>query len=180
MVGAYATPVSPRTASKVQKWLAMNLEPILGKHLDELVLEITRRIYHTIKYQRREEKGVQSPATTLELGSGSCRDVATLLMEATRHLKIASRFASGYLDCQATRAARGSTHAWTEIYFPNLRLARVRSYDGQMLHVRSHPHRRKQSPAWRDADLRAFHRRGERVPRNDGRRGVPRGAEWGA
>ena len=64
--------------------------------------------------------GVQTPATTLSLGSGSCRDVATLMMETLRHLGIAARFASGYLDCQATRAARGSTHAWTEVYFPEL------------------------------------------------------------
>ncbi|MCP5556513.1 MAG: hypothetical protein H7A55_02055 [Verrucomicrobiaceae bacterium] len=34
-------------------------------------------------------------------------------------LGIAARFASGYLNCQATRAARGSTHAWAEVYFLN-------------------------------------------------------------
>ena len=87
---------------------------------EEVVLELTKRIYDTIRYRRRDEKGVQSPATTLSLGSGSCRDVATLLMEVSRHLNIASRFASGYLDCSATRAASGSTHAWTEVYLPNL------------------------------------------------------------
>ena len=146
MVGAYTAPVYPEDAATLQHWLGMDLEPILGKHLDELMIQLTRRIYNTIKYRRREEKGVQSPATTLSLGSGSCRDVATLLMEAARHLKLASRFASGYLDCQATRAARGSTHAWVEIYFPNLgwrgfdpTTGKCCTYDHILTGVSNHP-----------------------------------------
>ena len=49
------------------------------------------------RYLRRAEKGVQTPAQTLALGSGSCRDMATLMMEAARVLGVAARFASGYL-----------------------------------------------------------------------------------
>ncbi len=33
-------------------------------------------------------------------------------------LRVASRFASGYLDGAASRASQASTHAWTEVYFP--------------------------------------------------------------
>jgi transglutaminase-like putative cysteine protease len=110
----------PEDAEAVRQWLNAHVPPGFSGPADELLAELTKHIFDTIKYQRREEKGVQSPSTTISMGSGSCRDVATLLMEAARHLNIASRFASGYLDCTATRAARGSTHAWTEIYFPSL------------------------------------------------------------
>jgi transglutaminase-like putative cysteine protease len=79
--------------------------------------ELTRR---SVKYQRRQAKGVQSPAETLSLGSGSCRDMATLMMDCARVLGIASRFASGYLHCAASIAGRASTHAWMEAYLPAL------------------------------------------------------------
>ena len=63
---------------------------------------------------------------TLELGSGSCRDFALLMMEAARRLGIATRFVSGYLydpalDGGAATAARvgaGYTHAWLQAYLP--------------------------------------------------------------
>jgi transglutaminase-like putative cysteine protease len=119
LVIAYLSPVYPEDMPAVQEWVRSQSLPTTGS-ADDLMLELTARIYRSFQYQRREEKGVQSPATTLTLGTGSCRDFATFLMEAARHLGLAARFASGYLDCAATRAARGSTHAWTEIYFPSL------------------------------------------------------------
>jgi transglutaminase-like putative cysteine protease len=44
--------------------------------------------------------------------------MATLLLEATRSLQLASRFASGYLDNEASSGGQAATHAWTEVYFP--------------------------------------------------------------
>ena len=78
------------------------------------------RVFRTVTYQRAIEKGVQSPARTLELGTGSCRDMATLMMEAARLLGVAARFASGYLHCTASMAGHASTHAWAEVYLPTL------------------------------------------------------------
>jgi transglutaminase-like putative cysteine protease len=66
----------------------------------------------------REEAGVQSPAQTLSKRSGSCRDYATLLIEACRCLGLASRFVSGYLHAPATEAGNATTHAWVEVYLP--------------------------------------------------------------
>src|SRR6185295_193009 len=79
---------------------------------------LTRTIHDQIRYVRREERGVLTPAQTLRGGVGSCRDFATLLLDAARSLGIAARFASGYLDCAATEAGHASTHAWVEIYLP--------------------------------------------------------------
>ena len=78
-----------------------------------------------VRYRRREAKGIQQPVETLRLGHGSCRDFALLMIEAARALGLAARFASGYLALPLTqpdepieRLARGSTHAWAQIYLP--------------------------------------------------------------
>jgi transglutaminase-like putative cysteine protease len=84
------------------------------------MLALCRLVHLTIAYQRRSEKGVQSPARTLERGSGSCRDLATLMMDAARLSGVAARFASGYLHGTASLAGHASTHAWTEVYLPML------------------------------------------------------------
>jgi transglutaminase-like putative cysteine protease len=120
IVTGYLTPVFPEETAAVQEWVHGLPNPGDFPSAEAFVVRLAELIHERIGYQRREQKGVQTPATTLSLGSGSCRDVATLMMETLRHLGIAARFASGYLDCQATRAARGSTHAWTEVYFPQL------------------------------------------------------------
>ena len=116
----YLTPVFVEETAAVQEWIGTLPHPGGFPSAEAFVLQLTETLHRNIRYERREQKGVQSPGATLLLGSGSCRDVATLMMETLRHLGIAARFASGYLDCGATRAARGSTHAWTEVYFPQL------------------------------------------------------------
>lgn len=120
VVQAYLAPVYPDDIAALREWLHAEQAPAQGISAEEVILALTERIHRTIVYRRRDEKGVQSPAATLALGSGSCRDVATLLNDVGRLLGFATRFASGYLDCAATRAGRGSTHAWSEVYFPNL------------------------------------------------------------
>lgn len=80
--------------------------------------KLNQAIHKQFRYQMREEAGVQSPQQTLRMGSGSCRDYATLFIEACRCLGLASRFVSGYLHAPATEAGNASTHAWAEVYLP--------------------------------------------------------------
>jgi len=120
IVVGYLTPVYVEETAAVKEWIRTLPDPGDFPSAETFVVRLAGIIHEKIGYQRREKKGVQTPATTLSLGTGSCRDMATLLMETLRHLGIAARFASGYLDCAATRGARGSTHAWTEAYFPQL------------------------------------------------------------
>jgi transglutaminase-like putative cysteine protease len=90
----------------------------LGMNTFSLLMMLNQTISNQFRYQMREEPGVQSPAYTLQHRSGSCRDYATLLIEACRCLGLASRFVSGYLHAPATEEGHASTHAWVEVYLP--------------------------------------------------------------
>lgn len=89
-----------------------------------VLVAMTRHIRETMTYLARAEQGVQTPYHTLDSGTGSCRDFATLMIEAARRLGIAARFVSGYLYCadldpaRAGQAVPGATHAWVEAYLP--------------------------------------------------------------
>ena len=83
-----------------------------------LLSQLNCAIANTFSYRIREEEGVQSPATTLGLNSGSCRDFAALFIEACRGMGLASRFVSGYLHMPDNEAGNASTHAWAEVYLP--------------------------------------------------------------
>ncbi len=54
-------------------------------------------IRREIAYVRRDEEGIQTPDATLDLKTGSCRDMAVLFFSAVRKLGFAARFVSGYL-----------------------------------------------------------------------------------
>jgi transglutaminase-like putative cysteine protease len=90
----------------------------------EMLVKMNQHIKDTLRYKVRHEEGTQEPLTTLQLGTGTCRDFAFLMMEALRHLGIAARFVSGYLydpvlDGGATAmVGSGSTHAWLQAYIP--------------------------------------------------------------
>ena len=79
-----------------------------------------RSINRAFRHAARHEKGIQDPAQTLQLMSGSCRDFAMLMIAALRSLGIAARFVSGYLDL-ADESHGTST---TTSYYASVRLWR--------------------------------------------------------
>jgi transglutaminase-like putative cysteine protease len=87
-----------------------------------LLVNLTRTIKQTFTYVARHEKGIQDPLLTLKIGSGSCRDLALLMIEAVRSLGMAARFVSGYLHVpdhnDDRNAGGGNTHAWVQVYLP--------------------------------------------------------------
>lgn len=120
IASAYRETSYPDDLARVREWVdgSIMLEPVNGA--EAAVAAVTRAIRQIVKYRRRDEKGVQTPTQTLDQKSGSCRDMATLMLEALRALGLPARFASGYLDCAASEAGRASTHAWAEAYLPEL------------------------------------------------------------
>lgn len=117
---AYRQSTYPDDVESVKNWVAAHIDTAAIGDAQEAVTAVGVAIRKNIKYQRREAKGVQTPGQTVTLSSGSCRDMATLMLEALRSLGLPARFASGYLDCLASEAGRASTHAWAEAYLPEI------------------------------------------------------------
>lgn len=114
----YLIPVFNSDQKAVADWVSQFLQP--GQQIETYVLldQINRNIAQTFAYAAREEAGVQRPSETLERRSGSCRDFATLMIEACRYLGLPARFVSGYASTDDIPAAQGATHAWTEVFLP--------------------------------------------------------------
>jgi transglutaminase-like putative cysteine protease len=93
-----------------------------GEPAMAFLLRLTRVIHENFEYLAREAEGVQSPAQTLNYRSGTCRDYAWLMVESLRHLGYAARFVTGYLYSASVAQVRGAgaTHAWVQVFLPDL------------------------------------------------------------
>ena len=115
---AFTHIVFPADAARVRDWLGQFWTP--GKLVEtvSLLKRSTGSFTIRLTIRGRDEFGVQRPADTLLKNSGSCRDFATLFIEACRSWGLAARFVSGYMLCEATEAGGATTHAWAEVYLP--------------------------------------------------------------
>jgi uncharacterized protein (DUF2126 family)/transglutaminase-like putative cysteine protease len=95
----------------------------------DFLVSIIQKLQEDIDYTIRMEPGVQDCETTLTKKLGSCRDSAWVMVQALRHLGLASRFVSGYLvqltsDVKSLDGPSGpeedftDLHAWCEVYLP--------------------------------------------------------------
>ena len=115
----FVEPLCPHAS--VDHWAVGFLRADGSADTYELLVNMTQTIKRTFKHVARHEKGIQDPARTLALASGSCRDVAMLMIAGLRSLGIAARFVSGYLhlaDDDDDRLTGGNTHAWVQAYVP--------------------------------------------------------------
>ena len=113
----------PDPSGELDRWVQRFLRQGRPTETGTLLMTLTYAIKEGLTYARRPEKGTQSPLQTLASRGGSCRDFATLMIEAARALGLAARFVSGYLyvpdrDDGERRLGGGSTHAWCQIYLP--------------------------------------------------------------
>ena len=118
-LGALCVSQHADAGESVRRWL----EPLRGAGtVDTLTLlrAINAAIPGQFAYRAREEEGTQSPDQTIRAASGSCRDFATLFIEAVRQLGFGARAVSGYLHAGegVESDQHGSTHAWAEVYLP--------------------------------------------------------------
>lgn len=106
----------------VASWATQFLDASGATDTIDLLRSMTVAIKDRFGYERRSEKGIQSPSETLRRGYGSCRDFALLMIEAARSLGLAARFVSGYIFVPSMQAegvaGGGETHAWLQVYLP--------------------------------------------------------------
>ena len=115
---AFTHIIYAKDTARLREWLTQFWKAGDKVETFALLQRLNQHIHDTFQYQRRDEAGVQTPAETLQKNSGSCRDFATLFLESCRCWGLAARFASGYMQCEATEAGGASTHAWAEVYLP--------------------------------------------------------------
>ena len=129
----YQTAVFPEKPEIVSAWLDRLWQ--VDQRIETMTFfnKLNQTIVDDIEYRVRNEPGVQSPEQTLSSGKGSCRDLATLFIEACRHFGLASRFVSGYLVSSAAVEDVATTHAWAEVYLPGAGWQGFDSTSGQLV-----------------------------------------------
>jgi transglutaminase-like putative cysteine protease len=113
----------PDPSGDFERWVRRFVHQGRPTETGALLMTLTYAIKEGLAYQRRTARGTQSPLQTLAERRGSCRDLATLMMEAARVLGLAARFVSGYIyvperDSGESYLGGGSTHAWCQVYLP--------------------------------------------------------------
>jgi transglutaminase-like putative cysteine protease len=113
----------PDPDGEIDRWVRRFLKQGRPTETGALLMTLTYAIKEGLAYERRTAQGTQGPLQTLATGRGSCRDYATLMMEAVRALGLAARFVTGYLyvperDTVERRVGGGATHAWCQVYLP--------------------------------------------------------------
>jgi transglutaminase-like putative cysteine protease len=119
----------PGAGCELDRWSAAFFQSGKSTDLHEFLVSMTHAIKQTIEHVSRHEEGIQNPTQTLTLKSGSCRDVAVLMIEALRSRGIAARFVSGYVHLvddednvddvvEEDEIIGGNTHAWVQVYIP--------------------------------------------------------------
>ena len=112
----FMQPLFTQNISTLRDWIDGFWKPGQTLPTFDLLEQMNQAIPEQLQYGKREALGVQRPAETLAKGGGSCRDFATLFMEACRHLGLAARFVSGYRYEPNLSPGEGATHAWCEVY----------------------------------------------------------------
>ena len=111
----------PAARREIDRWSAAFFREDRSVGTHELLVGLTDAISRGFKHVSRHQNGVQDPVRTLELGSGSCRDLAVLMIAALRSRRIAARFVSGYVhlaDDDDDDVVGGNMHAWVQVYVP--------------------------------------------------------------
>ena len=107
---------SSEPGPKVRRLAEEIAEQAQGQVVD-FAIALAERIYEAVEMIVRTEGAPMRGQETLAACEGSCRDVAVLYIEACRHVGVASRFVSGYVE-HHTEGEPRELHAWAGVYVP--------------------------------------------------------------
>jgi transglutaminase-like putative cysteine protease len=105
--------------------LADEVAAAAGGQVLAFASQLAERVHAECKVIVRRDGPPMAAPDTLAAREGSCRDLAVLYIEACRHVGVAARFASGYVEHHDPEAPR-DLHAWAGVYLPG---AGWRGYD---------------------------------------------------
>lgn len=118
-LAAYMTP-DTEDDEDLTRWLR-GLIGAPGEPAIDFLLRLNKALHDDFTYEARAAEGVQGPSETLRRGTGACRDLAWLMIEALRRVGFAARFVTGYLHSPSRdMRGAGATHAWCEVFLPDL------------------------------------------------------------
>jgi transglutaminase-like putative cysteine protease len=106
--------------TQLRHWLDAHI-PAPPRETVAFLTALNTSIRNAFAYGVRDEPGIQTPAETLSLASGSCRDYAVFLIALCRLHGLAARFVSGYQyesPAPGHPASTPTLHAWVEVYLP--------------------------------------------------------------
>jgi len=115
------TPVEAEVAG-----FARRLQAESGTDPAALLTRLNRALFERTDRRIRPEGAAHSARITLDTGSGACRDLTVLFMDACRSLGLPARFVSGYQAHAETPDGKRHLHAWPEVFLPG---AGWRGYD---------------------------------------------------
>ena len=99
--------------------LARRIADTVQSRPDVFAAALATHLHDTVTHEVRWEGDPRPPVTTLELGRGSCRDVAVLFVGCCRAVGLAARFVSGYAhDGGGRGTVEPELHAWGEVFVP--------------------------------------------------------------
>jgi transglutaminase-like putative cysteine protease len=124
-------PLSTAAPSELAPFLVVSPHPTVVRFAEELAADaerepvsfldrLTDTLYRRIDRHIRPSGDAREAHETLALGSGACRDLTVLFLEACRSQGLAARFVSGYQARAQTPDGQHHLHAWAEVFLPGI------------------------------------------------------------
>ncbi len=86
----------------------------------EAAHEMTNLVADTVVYTPGATDAQITAAEVVDLGHGVCQDQTQVLIAIARMLGVPARYVTGYLFSDAQGNAHEASHAWAELYVPDL------------------------------------------------------------
>lgn len=94
------------------------------KDNNDSVLDFSNKICEYVYKNFEYKKGITDVYSTTDqvwkLKSGVCQDFSNVLIQIYRLVNIPARYVSGYIYAKDGLVGSGATHAWVEIFIPNI------------------------------------------------------------